>query len=105
MEDFLNIDFERSGGFTGLPVKIILNNKLLSSAESAEIEDLIEKSGFFDLQLASISEKLYPDRFFYTIVIETTDRRHIIRLGEQQVPDSLRPLIKYLLKRAGLRKQ
>jgi hypothetical protein len=105
VDEIISVEFERSGGFTGIPVRLILNDKLLSAGETAEILYLIESSGFLRLQIADMTDQHMPDQFFYKISVETSGSRHSIALYEQQITDDLRPLIRFLSGKAKTNKK
>jgi len=96
MDDILHIDFERSGGFTGIPVRVILDGSLLSPGELEEVRQLIEHSDFFSIQATHISDRSMPDQFLYKITIETTEYSHTLLIYEQEITAHLRPLIMFL---------
>lgn len=96
MDDKIHIDFERSGGFTGIPVRVILDGSLLSSGEQEEIRQLIEHSNFFSIQAMHISDRPMPDQFKYRITVETAEYSHTLLIYEQEITAHLRPLIRFL---------
>ena len=97
--DIFHISFERSGGFAGMTSKVEVDSKDLSENEKKEVLTMIEKSGFFAFQPDSTSRSI-PDQFQYTITIEQGGQKRTLELGESSVPDSLRPLIDYLSRKA-----
>ena len=96
MDDILHIDFERSGGFTGIPDRVILDGSLLSPGELEEVHRLIAHADLFSLPARDISEKSMPDQFIYRITIKTTEYSHTLIIYEQEVTTHLRPLIRFL---------
>jgi len=94
--DILVIEFERSGGFTGIPVRVILDEKLLTADERSEITQLIESSGFMSLKSDKEQEHALHDQFQYRITVETTKYSHTILLSEHEITDPIRPLIRFL---------
>jgi hypothetical protein len=99
MDEILHIDFERSGGFTGIPVRAILDGTLLSPGELEEVRRLIERSDFFSLPANEMSETSVQDQFLYRITVETVEYSHTLLIHEQEVTAQLRPLIRFLSER------
>jgi hypothetical protein len=95
-DDYILIDFERSGGFTGIPVKVILSDQLLSKDELMEIHRLIDSSDFVRLKEEDVTDNPKPDQFLYKITVETPFYRHSLVIYEQQITPDLRPLIRFL---------
>ena len=50
MNNMFTIYFEQSGGFAGMTIKVVLNNKVLSRDEFEHVHILIEQADFFSLQ-------------------------------------------------------
>lgn len=96
LNKIIHIDFERTGGFTGIPDRVILDDSLLSPDELEEVRQLIERSDFFSLQATDSSEKSMPDQFLYQITVKTTEFSHTLIIYEQEVTTHLRPLIRFL---------
>lgn len=105
LENKFIIDFERSGGFTGIPVRVILSDKLLDPDELEEIQSLIESSDFLMLKSDTGPDKSFPDQFLYRISIETPSFSHTIMVYEQEVTSDLRPLIVFLSGKARSNKK
>jgi len=92
----MQIEFERSGGFTGIPLKRSISAKDLTSEEQARLQELIQSAGFFDLPAVIRSTSPGADRFQYNISIESNERNHSVQIDEAAVPTQLRPLIAWL---------
>lgn len=98
------ISFERSGGFTGIPIKVELDSDSLSVEEQVKIRQWIDESNFFDLQEIDSISKDQPDQFYYQLSIETPGNRRSTEYTDMNVPDDLRPLFNYLVRLARARK-
>lgn len=96
----ISITFERTGGFTGMPLQASLSITALSDEEVREILELLDASGFFRYEIPEMPEGHIPDQFFYRIEVDRTDSRHVVSVYEQQVTDDLRPLIRFLIRKA-----
>ena len=96
MEQF-HIDFERSGGFTGASSRIEIKSKDLDSGEAEALQELIDRSGFFEA-FAYRGEFLgMPDQFRYQITIEHMGKKRTLELSDGNMPDLIRPLVNYLV--------
>jgi hypothetical protein len=104
LEELITIEFERTGGFTGIPVRVILNEGLLEPREFLSVRQMVEDSGFFMLS-SEMKVNTGTDQFQYRIVISTAKQRHEVVLTEKQVPEDLKPLIRFLTGKVRLRNQ
>jgi hypothetical protein len=98
----MHISFERSGGFTGIPITVTVDSSTLSPNEAAQLHQLVDMANFFQLP-ETIPAPDQPDRFQYSITVEEGDRRHIVTVGEAAVPNTLRPLLNWLMEAARRR--
>jgi hypothetical protein len=96
MKDLISVDFERSGGYSGIPVRVVLNAKFMNSKESTRMKRLLDKSGILKLQTPEPINKRLADQFYYQITIETKDRKYAIAFNEHQLTPELRLLVRYL---------
>jgi len=97
MSGMLIIDFERSGGFAGIPVKATFSDQVLNEDELNDLRHLIENSDFLLLKNSDNPDRLSPDQFLYKISVVTTVYSHSVSLYEQEITPGLRPLIRLLL--------
>jgi hypothetical protein len=93
------LSFERSGGITGIPIRVTFDTSFLSSEEVSHLSQLVESSRFFELP-AVLSASAQPDRFRYKIAVREGDRQHGVMVDEAAVSETLKPLLEWLLKRA-----
>lgn len=96
------ISFERSGGIAGMPVTMAIDTDdtdSLSSDKISQLRQLVENSGFFELPAAT-TEPTQPDRFQYKVIVRDGDRHHTIKIGEAAVPNTLKPLLDWLIEAA-----
>ena len=99
-QEQFQIDFERSGGFTGASSRVIISSRELDSGEAEALKELIDRSGFFEA-LAFGGEFLsMPDQFRYQITIEQRGKKRTLELSDGNMPDLIRPLINYLVRSA-----
>lgn len=95
----MRITFERSGGFTGIPMTATVDTQTLAAAQVTEFQSLVEAADFFRLP-ATIPAAAQPDRFQYQITVEDGNRHHTVSVGESAVPGTLRPLIERMMQAA-----
>jgi hypothetical protein len=92
----MRIEFERTGGFTGIPLKLKVQVDALPVEEAQQLRCLVAEAHFFDLppELASLAPA--ADQFQYQITVEDAGRTHSVRATETAVPASLWPLVRQL---------
>ncbi len=95
LNNILTIHFEQTGGFTGMTISVVLNDKMLSRDEYEHVHILIEHADFFELQVDPKGHPL-PDQLLYRISVETATRKHTISIYDNQVTTELQPLIRFL---------
>jgi hypothetical protein len=105
MQEPFHIWFERSGGFTGIANSIEVSSDTLDPGEADRIREMIDHSGFFDMNETDSGKAGTPDQFQYQITIEYKNRKKTLRLSESDITEHLQPLIDYLNKEARLRKR
>ncbi len=98
--DMMRIHFERTGGFAGMGMAATIDTGSLSQEEAAQLRDLVEAAGFFDLPAEVTGPERGADRFLYRLTVEMEGRRHTVRTSDAAVPAALRPLIDWLTKAA-----
>jgi hypothetical protein len=91
----LHIQFERTGGFTGIRLAVNLTAEDLPEDEWQALQSALQQAGFFELP-PKIASPGQPDRFTYQVTVETETRSHTVELGEDAVPDEVQPLIRQL---------
>jgi len=95
----MQLEFERSGGHLPLVLQATVDSDQLSRDDAAELEKLLQQAN-----LESVTDsnpRANPDGMTYRISVTTgAGSRHELNLSETQVPPSLRPLLKWLTKRA-----
>ena len=100
MEEHWHIYFERAGGFTGIPVKLEIDSRDLPSDEKNDLHKMIAESKFFELEQSNVSSDVRPDHFQYTLIIEGNNKKNTMNLNEQEIPDELHSLLRYLTLKA-----
>jgi hypothetical protein len=97
-QDKFYIYFERSGGFAGIAQTLEMKSDTLSQDDQDHLRKMIKDSGFFSF--AEESKTGLPDQFNYVITIKNDEQEKTIRMGETNMPASLRPLVDYLRQKA-----
>ena len=87
------IRVERSGGFTGIGQRSVIDTDQLDPQEGQELLDLIESSGFFHTAAGKASTPGKPDHFNYAITIEDGQRRRTVELDETAIPPEWQTLV------------
>jgi hypothetical protein len=104
-EKTLRISIVRSGGFAGITMRAIVDEKDLSPDETQKLRQLIEQADFFNLPRKIVSRVPQPDRFQYELRIEEKGQQHTVTVSEEAIPEKLKPLIKWLMEKARERKK
>jgi hypothetical protein len=92
----MRIDFERSGGLAGISLTLTLDTQQLPSAEAANLESMIQDSGFFGLPGQTHAGPAGADRFEYRLAVSAPGHTHSIVMNEADVPGPLMPLLQHL---------
>lgn len=87
------IRVERSGGFTGMSQRAVIDTDQLDLQERQEVEGLVDSSGFFNTALGPAPSTSKPDRFHYTITIERGPQSRTVEMGENEIPSGWQTLI------------
>lgn len=98
----MQISFERSGGFAGMTVSLSVDTASLSTDAAAQLSSLVAAADFFQLP-AELPTPAQPDRFQYRVTIEAEGQKQTVTVGEAGVPDTLRPLLDWLVEAARQR--
>ncbi len=101
----MRIHFERKGGFTGIPLTATIDVDELPEADGQHFRDIISAANFFSLPSLIAAPTPIPDRFRYTLTIETAEQRHVVSVDETAVPPPLRALIQALTSAAQVRRR
>jgi hypothetical protein len=94
----MRIEFERSGGFAGLPLTYRADTEELPQEVTEELLKLVESSGFFDLQLSNVTPTSSgpPDVFWYRLLLSEGNKQNTLSFNDATAPAALRPLLGYL---------
>ena len=92
----MRVFFERSGGFAGRKLQASLDLRSLPPEDARRLEELLERSRFFELPLKLEPPGPAADRFTYRVTVESENGSRTVEAGEGAVPPGMRPLIDWL---------
>lgn len=101
----MRIHFERTGGFTGIPIATTIDCTSLPPEDERKLRELLDAVNFFELPEDLLGQAEGVDRFVYVVTVEMEGRRHTARLGDSTVSPTLRPLIRWLTNAARKTRQ
>ena len=96
----MRVQFERKGGFTGIPVQATVEVDTLPENERQLVLDSVAKSDFFALPGKISAPRPVPDTFYYKITVESDQGSHLVEVDEVAAPQSLKPLLQVLTRMA-----
>jgi hypothetical protein len=92
----MRITFERTGGFMGRKVSLILELDELPSDQAETLRRHLDEVNFFAIDGIPSAPGPIRDEFHYLFTVETKDVKHTVRTTDATMPASLRPLIEEL---------
>lgn len=98
----MKIYFERSGGFTGIIDKRVIDVKSMTSKEQIQLRELVKNIKNMKLD-KSVKKAKIEDSFQYHISIEEEDEKCVLETNEFQMNSDIRVLID-ILEKKGQRK-
>jgi hypothetical protein len=99
----MRISVIRTGGFTGIPVEISVDESELELDEAVEMHAAIEESRFFSLPTRLPDHSGGADQFSYTITVQDEQNVHTVIASESALPEPLDGFIQRLVRRARRR--
>ena len=102
----MRIEFRRAGGFAAPAMRqsYTVDSDDISAEEAQELQRLVEQSNVVNLSKIkghSVTQHPRPDTFFYSLIIEDSEGKHVVETSDLDMPASLRPLVSWLSKRAS----
>ncbi len=94
----MKLSFRKSGGFAPVFVGCSFDTRAKADAEAAELESLVKASGI--MQMSSKKSPHARDVFYYTFAIELDGKSKELTLDQLNLPESLQPLLNFLLERS-----
>lgn len=92
----LKIKFERSGGFTGIPLRLALDGEELPAEEQTRLLEMLHQAGLLEGHPLNTATRSGADRFVYRITVESEEKKHTVEFCESEMPTEVRPLVEYL---------
>jgi hypothetical protein len=89
----MKFQLERSGGFTGIPLRAVIDSESLSQDERQALELLVDSADFFTLPEKIQSSGQAADQFSYKLTVEKAGKSHTIQVSEAEIPEKLKPLL------------
>ncbi|MBI5444389.1 MAG: hypothetical protein HY900_24660 [Deltaproteobacteria bacterium] len=96
----MKITFERTGGFGNIRLSATIEEEALSPDDARELRRLLADAGVDSLPSRLVPERPGPDRFQYELTVEEGGRSHRVTVSEEAMPNTLRPLIRWLTEAA-----
>src|ERR1700730_12644000 len=90
----MRINFSLSGGFTGIRRSLSLDGTTMPREEARELEESVNRAGFFDLP--GVLQSGGADRLQYKLTIDRDGSSHSVQMDDGSIPSALSPLIKKL---------
>jgi hypothetical protein len=95
----VRVYFERTGGIAGRKIEVFVDSDSLPPTQAKRLETLLAQSRFFDLPLELRSGPEGADRFIYRVKVQADSRSHTVEAGDAAVPQNMRPLLDWLVRR------
>ena len=92
----MRLNLTRSGGLTGVPRTVTVDDGRLAPADRAELRELLDRARLFELPARLPAPQRQPDRFQYELHAEDGARRQTVVVDEAAVPATLQPLLDWL---------
>jgi hypothetical protein len=96
----MRIQIVRSGGFTGMPIEVSINENDLQPDEVNQLHSAVQESQFFTLPTKLPDHSGGADSFNYTITVEERGKTHTIVGTESALPPSLAKLVQKYIRKA-----
>ena len=93
----MHIHFERVGGFAGIRLKADIDTDTLAPEEAKSLRALVEKAQLAELRQGSSVKSQRTDAFEYWLTVEDGGKEHSLRITEETIPPSARPLLDQLV--------
>ncbi|MBM7809055.1 hypothetical protein JOD57_004892 [Geodermatophilus bullaregiensis] len=99
MEERVQVDVERTGGLGGLVTHRSADTGSLPAEEAGRLRDLVGGLDLEALGRAPAPARSVPDAFEYDVVVSIGGRSVHLHARDPDVPEQLRPLIRFVLQR------
>ncbi len=92
----MRIDFERTGGFTGMRLSASFDTDTLPADQAGTLQGLVDGAHFFDLPAQIPAPPQAADQFQYHVTIAAKGKRHTVDVGEGSASPALQALLQQL---------
>lgn len=99
------LTFERTGGFTAIPLQLKLDTEELDIQERTLLHSQVAEADFFNLPDRGPTSEGGYDRFTFKLTVQTDQQNHTIEYGDASIPEPLQPLIDQLSLMARTRRR
>jgi hypothetical protein len=99
----MRVTFERTGGFAGISMTKVVDTATLPENEANQLRQLLDAADFFHLPATITSTSRQADRFQYHLTVEDNGKQHTVEVSEQAAPETLSPLLEWLMAAARRR--
>ncbi len=96
----MKIQFERTGGFAGIPLRTSIDTDSLDEQSQQTVQNLVESSGFFALPSRLASPTPGADRFQFKVTIQDGNRSHTVEADEGALTPEVQALFQYITRLA-----
>lgn len=97
--EHVRVDVERTGGFGGLVTRSSADTDSLPAEESRQLTELVAELDLEALRDAPSTTRTVPDAYEYDIVISADGKLFTLHARDPDVPEELRPLIRFVVQR------
>jgi hypothetical protein len=101
----MRIQYERSGGFAGPAMRRshVVDEDSLTGDEARELQHLVASADLAGhaAKRTGAAPKAGPDVFRYRLTLEHEGQKHVVNLSDADMPESVRPLVEWLTRKAG----
>ncbi len=94
----MKVSFRRSGGFAGMFMGCEIDTSAQKDSDSSELESLVKSSGIMTQSSQRVPQA--RDVFQYSFDIEADGSKHSVTLDQLSVPEPVKPLVEFLMKRS-----
>ena len=96
----MKIKYEQTGAYVGIVINTIIDTDNLSEEDKKSVHYLINESNFFKLNSVLLNENVDVDYVKYKISVIDDNKSHIIETTDITMDPRLKPLVRYLQKKA-----
>ena len=96
----MRIHFERTGGFTGMPLSATLDTTMLPAEQKHLLQDSINAANFFDLPPRIAAPPQAADYYHYHVTVEDGGNRHTVDVDDIAASPELQTLLQQLVLQA-----